>query len=252
MRTRQWLLTLLFLARAGAVALVDARRHRSRDAGEGRTGRVRAVRTGAELAAAAARWTRRRQARRLDLGLGRRGVRRDARSHLDRAARRAAVAEGRQALDPVRAAHALTRQRHRQRRWPGRDVRADRETRLGAPLSPRHLRRRSRRQDGAVVAAARQAVRGAVRARTAQDQDEPVRSREARVGVRRSAPRHPQVHLRRQAGDDARHQGPARPRRRDACSIGRPTSRGCPTAPSSSATVTAARASPSSTRTASS
>ena len=35
-------------------------------------------------------------------------------------------------------------------------------------------------------------------------------------------------------------------------SIGRPTSPGCPTAPSSSATATAARASPSSTRTASS
>ena len=153
---------------------------------------------------------------------------------------------------PYAHAQPVARQRHRQRRWPGRDVRAGRQARLGAPLSPRDLRRRSRRQDGAVVAAARQAVRGAVRPRPAQDQDEPVRPREARVGLRRSAPRHPQVHLRRQAGDDARHQGPARPRRRHACSIGRPTSRGCPTAPSSSATATAARASPSSTRTASS
>ena len=68
----------------------------------------------------------------------------------------------------------------------------------------------------AVVAAARQAVRGDVRARAAQDQDEPVRSREARLGDRRPAARDLQVHLRRQARDDARHEGQARTRRRQA------------------------------------
>ena len=64
-------------------------------------------------------------------------VRRDARSHLDRAARRAAAAAGRQAVDAVRHAHPVARQRHRQRRRPERDVRAGREARMGAPLSPR-------------------------------------------------------------------------------------------------------------------
>ena len=71
--------------------------------GARRAGGVRPVRAGAELAAAAARRPRRREARRLDLGIGRRGVRRDARSHLDRAARRAAAAGGRRAVDAVRA-----------------------------------------------------------------------------------------------------------------------------------------------------
>ena len=121
--------------------------------GERRTGGIRTVRAGGQLAAAAARRSRRRQARRLDVGIGRRGLRRNARPHLDRAARRAAAAAGREAVDAVRHAHAVARQRHRQRRRPERDVRAGGEARMGAPLSPRHLRRRSRRQDGPVVAA---------------------------------------------------------------------------------------------------
>jgi hypothetical protein len=44
----------------------------------------------------------------------------------------------------------------------------------------------------------------------------PLRSREARMAHRRSTARHSQVHLRREARDDARHQRPARTRGREA------------------------------------
>ena len=63
----------------------------------------------------------RRQARRLDVGIGRRGVRRDARSHLDRAARRAAAAGEREAVDAVRAAAAAAHG-DRQHRRPERHL----------------------------------------------------------------------------------------------------------------------------------
>ena len=63
-----------------------------------------------------------------------------------------------------------------------------------------------------------------MRARTAQDQDEPVRSREARLDLRRPAARDLQVHLRRQAGDDARHEWASAGATAAGCSIGRPTS----------------------------
>ncbi len=55
-----------------------------------------------------------------------------------------------------------------------------------------------------------------VRPWTSQDQDEPLRCRKARLAHRRSAARDSQVHLRRQARDDARHHGTARTRRRQA------------------------------------
>ena len=95
--------------------------------------------------------------------------------------------------------------------------------------------------------------RGSVRARPAQDQDEPVRSRQARLDHRRPAARDLEVHLRRQAGDDARHD-----RRSVGATAGKLFDRPTDIAwlpgrhASSSATATAACASRSSTRTASS
>ena len=80
------------------------------------------------------------------------------------------------------------------------------------------------------------------RARPAQDQDEPVRSAEARVDHGRQPAPALQVHLRRQAGADVGRSAGAR-RRPDATSAARPTSTGCPTARSSSATATRTRAS---------
>ena len=52
----------------------------------------------------------------------------------------------------------------------------------------------------AALVAVRQGLRSVLRTRAPQDQDEPVRSGEARVGHRRSAARDLQVHVRRQAG----------------------------------------------------
>ena len=55
--------------------------------------------------------------------------------------------------------------------------------RLGAPVRARHLRRRWRRQSGRRVAPARRALWSAeVRARTALDQDEPLRPGQTRLG----------------------------------------------------------------------
>ena len=118
MRLRRWALrsaiTLpcliaLLLAGCGSPATTSASAPaaasaspRSGVAGKRRPGRVRAVRSRRELAAAAAGWRGRRQARGLDLGIGRRGLRRDAGPDLDRAARRAAAAGGREAVDAVR------------------------------------------------------------------------------------------------------------------------------------------------------
>ena len=138
-------------------------------AGEGRPGRVRPLRARGELAAAAVRRPRRGQARGLDLGLGRRRLRRDAGPHLDRAARRAAAAAGRQAVDAVLDAEPVARQRHRQHRRPERDLRTRRQARLGAALAPFGLRREPRRQDRPGLAAPREDVlarRPAAAART--------------------------------------------------------------------------------------
>ena len=138
---------------------------------------------------------RRRETRRLDLGIGRRGVCRDARSDLDRAARRTAAAARRQAVDTVR--HATPSRGNATGNDDGLSATCEpAETRMGAPLSPR--RSSSSIANGKMVQwwkRPRQDLRQALRARTAQDQDEPVRSREACLDHRRPAARDLQVHL---------------------------------------------------------
>ena len=76
-------------------------------------------------------------------------------------------------------------------------------------------------QDGAVVDAARQDLRAEGRARPAQDQDEPLRSTEARLDHGRQPAPALQVHLRRQAGADLGRS--ARAGRRSSRHFGRPT-----------------------------
>ena len=104
-----------------------------------------------------------------------------------------------------------------------------------------HRRRRRQRQADRGVDAVGQAVRG--RRRPAQDPDQPVRSAAARLGGQRRAPPDLRVHQRRQAtGADARRERRRRQRRQ----AFRPAAghrRGCPTARSSSPTVSATRAS---------
>ena len=113
--------------------------------------------------------------------------------------------EGAKPWTPYAALDAVARQRPTEHRRPERHLRAAGEARMGTALRARDLRRRRQRQAGRRVAAARQAVRSAaVRTRAAHDQDEPVRSREARLGDRRPAARHLPLHLRRQAGEDVR------------------------------------------------
>ena len=145
------------------------------DAGGRRTGRVRPLRAGGELAAAAARWSGRRETRRMDVGIRWRDFRGDARPDLDRAARRAALAAGRKAMDTIRPAPADARQCNGKPRRAERDMRGNRKARLGAALASFRVRRGSRRQAGAGLAAPGKDVRaGQVRPRAAQDQDESV------------------------------------------------------------------------------
>ena len=155
---------------------------------------------------------------------------------------------------PYAHAAAVARQRDRQHRRPERHLRPDAEARMGAPLAPRGLRRRSQRQDGPV--SGRTSTRCSSQDPCGRGPHKikmnPYDPREARLDHRRPAAPDLQVHLRRQAGDDARHARASADATAASCSTGRPTSPGCPTAPSSSATATAARASRSSTRTASS
>ena len=184
-------------------------------AGKGRRRRIRPVRGRRKLAAADSGH------RGLHVGFDWRRVRRDAGSRLDWPARHACAA-GRRKV---------------RRAAPGSG-----HCRDEPEMDALHLRRRSQRQARAVVDAARQDLRAERRARPAQDQDEPVRSAEARVGVRRRSASALQVQLRRQAGADVGRSGRSG-RGRRATSAGRPTSTGCRTARSSSATATRTRAS---------
>ena len=137
----------------------------------------------------------------MDVGIVWWRVRGISRSHLDRNARRAAASGRRGAVDALRRAEPDARKRDGQRRWHQRHVRAHRKTRMGTALRALDLRGRRRRQSRRRVAASRAVVRQApLRPRAPPNQDQPVRSAEARVDHRRPAPRHLQVHLRRQAG----------------------------------------------------
>ena len=82
----------------------------------------RAVSGRRELAQAAARHPA--LARRVDLGIVRQRLRRDARPHLGRDARRAAAAGGRGAVDALRGAQPVARQRPAEHRRPDRHVRS--------------------------------------------------------------------------------------------------------------------------------
>ena len=246
MRPPRWLLMVLLVLVLPAAAVTSLQEKR-------RAGRVRSVRARARIGRSRCPTVRTASSTRA--GRGDRSAPSTPRRPTASGSRSAANCRCRQAQSRGRRTRCSTRRAETPRAMTtGWARRASRPQKRGWERRYHHVIFVVDR-DGkmvAVVAAARQALRDALRARSAQDQDEPVRSREARLGVRRSAARHPQVHLRRQAGDDARHQGPARARRRASSSIGRPTSTGCPTARSSSATATAARASRSSTRTASS
>ena len=125
----------------------------------------------------------------LHVGIDRRRVRRNAGPGVDRPARHAAAAGRRE----VRRAAS----------GPG-------HRRAGAEMAALHLRRRSQRPHGAVVDPARQHLRREGRARAAQDQDEPVRSAEARVDHGRQPAPALQVHLRRQARADVGRSARAR------------------------------------------
>jgi hypothetical protein len=134
----------------------------------------RAVSSRRRLAQAAARHPP--PARWMDLGIVRRGLRRESRPHLDRHAWRIAFAGRRQALDAVRGAQSHARQRQQQHGRSVGDLRAGGEAGMGAAMGALDLRRRPARQSRPGVAASREAVQPrALRARTAPDQDQSLR-----------------------------------------------------------------------------
>ena len=181
----------------------------------------------------------------LELGIFRWRVCGVIRSHLDCDARRASPPERFRHRGPVRGADASSPVDGQRRRHLS-DVRAGRQAWVGAPLSALDSDPgRSGKPDRRVGPPGRAVQQAALWPRAAPDQDQSLRSGEARLDHRRPAAHDLPLHLRRKLVHSkgelgVRGRGPTR-------STGPPTSPGCPTAPISSPTAMAAPASPSTT-----
>ena len=115
-------------------------------------------------------------ARRMDLGILRRCLRRKSGPNLGRHARRAAAAEGRRSVDALRGAQSVPRELYGQLGRLERNVPAGDQAGVGAPVPALDHRVRSPGQPRRRVAAPRRDVRQeSLRSRAAPDQDQPLR-----------------------------------------------------------------------------